>query len=95
MNDYCNYHSAEWCKRFNGIRNGFYKTQIDGNTFYIVHEIPDCNPVYKKIFKNIYRKVEKERKNQETVMCTLVLCKMKESTLIDVLKSYGFEIGEE
>lgn len=94
MDNYCNYHNPEWCKKFDGLRSGLYKTQIDGNTFYIVFEIPDCNPVYKKIFKNLYRKVEKGKANQESVMCVLVMCKLKESTLIDVLESYGFEIGE-
>lgn len=93
MESYCNYYNPEWCKRFHGLRSGLYKTQIDGNTFYIISEIPDCNPVYRKIFKNLYRKVEKERKNQETAVCALPMCKLKESTLIGVLESYGFEIG--
>lgn len=92
MEDYCDYHSTEWCKRYDGLRNAYYKVKIDGNTLYVIHQATERVPIYKKIFGNIYRKTNKFERN-ETAICTLVMCRMKESTIIDVLKSFSFDVG--
>lgn len=91
MDNYCNYHNPEWCKKFDGLTNFGRKVKIDGNTLYIVHKAPGRVPVYEKIFGNLYRQTKD--KKYETELCKLSLCNLKESTLIDVLESYGFEIG--
>lgn len=93
MDKYCDYHNPEWCKRFNGLRNAHYKIKIEGNTLYVIYQATERIPVYKKLFGNIYRKTNEFKRN-ETSVCALVMCKLKESTLINVLESYGFEIWE-
>ena len=35
--NYCNYHNAEWCKRFDGVKTTLYETRIEGNTLYVLH----------------------------------------------------------
>ena len=89
MSDYCNYHDREWCRQFDGLRNANYKVKIYGNTLYVIHQSTERVPVYKKIFGNIYRKTDRFDRSEKSV-CALVMCGMKEDTIIDVLKSFGF-----
>ncbi len=91
MEDYCNYWSEEWCKRYDGLRNVHYKVKIVGNTLYVIHQAAKREAVYKKLFGNIYRKTNRFERTEDAI-CTLVMCNMKESTIVDVLKSFGFEV---
>lgn len=94
MSDYCDYHNAEWCKRFDGIKNHSYKTRIEGNTLYIIERIVVCDPVYKKLFGRLYFRTNSVISKEPPAKCTIPMCNLKESTMIEMLKSYGFEIEE-
>lgn len=94
METYCDYNNPKWVEKFHGLRNARYRTKIEGNTLYVIHQAPSYVPVYKKVFRNLYILLKTEKRNYESVVCMLVMCKMKESTIVDVLESYGFEIKE-
>lgn len=36
----CDYGSIDFINKFNGLKNGDYRTKIDGNTFYIENKVP-------------------------------------------------------
>lgn len=89
MKAYCDYNNAEWVKRFDGLKNPYYKTKIEGNTIYIISRDTKRALVYKKIIGNLYRLTgEVEEKN----VCHFGMCKMHERILIEILDSFGFEV---
>lgn len=81
MEDYCDYWSAEWRKKFHNIKTKRYKTEIQGNTLYVLHKHSILVSVFNKLIHKFEPYVE-----------MIHMCKLKESTLIDKLKKYGFEI---
>lgn len=78
--DYCNYHNAEWCKRFNGIKTALYETRIDGNTLYILRRRSFIDRVFHTA--------------QKPAVCTIIMVNLSETILIEKLKEYGFKVGD-
>ncbi len=83
MEDYCNYWSAEWCKKFHNIKTKQYKTEIQGNTLYILHH----HSVFVWVFNKLIHKTK-------SYVEMIPMCKLKERALIEKLEKYGFEIKE-
>lgn len=83
MSDWCDYWNAEWRKKFNGLKSKHYKTKMDGNTVYVLRRLPLLVCIFNKI---IHR--------SEPSVCTIPMCKLKESELVNELKEYGFVFGE-
>lgn len=54
MEKYCDYYNAEWVRKYDGLKNSYYKTKIEGNTIYIISQGKRLVPVYKKIFGSLY-----------------------------------------
>lgn len=85
---YCDYSNPEWVEKFNGVRNANYETKIDGNTFYILNRSQRSMPIYKRLFGNIFKQTGcKFERKQMLVM--LVMCKVHEQAIIDIMISYG------
>lgn len=81
MGDYCDYWNAEWCKRFRNIKTKRYRTEIQGNTLYILRRHSTLVWAFNKL---IHKK--------ESYVEMIHMCKLKESTLVEKLRRYGFEI---
>ncbi len=74
-----NYYNEEDMSKFLGLTyNDMYTEQV-GNTFYIMRKIKE---------KHLFKTVEKT----ETVLYIVMCCGVHEQTLIDILKSYGFDV---
>lgn len=73
--NYCNYHNAEWCKRFNGLKSMFYETRIVGNTLYVIPR--------RSFLDNLFHRPQKP------AYCTIVMVNLSETILIEKLKEYG------
>lgn len=82
MSDWCDYWNAEWRKRFDGIKTKSYKTKMEGNTLYVIRR----HSILVQILNKILHRTE-------PAVCTIPMCKLKESSLIDELKKYGFVFG--
>lgn len=83
MEDYCDYWNAEWCKRFHNIKTKRYKTEIQGNTLYVLRKHSFLVSAFNKLIHKFEPYVE-----------MIHMCKLKESALIKKLEKYGFEIKE-
>lgn len=81
MGDYCDYWRAEWCKRFHNIKTKQYKTEIQGNTLYVLQR----HSVFVSVFNKLAHK-------NESYVEMIHMCKLKESALIEKLGKYGFKI---
>lgn len=81
MEDYCKYYSAEWRKRFHKIKSRRYRTEIQGNTLYVLRR----RPIWVWLFNKLTHR-------PNCAVDTIPMCKLKESELIAELKHYGFEI---
>lgn len=81
MKDYCDYWSAEWCKRFHNIKTKRYKTEIQGNTLYVLRR----HSVFVWAFNKLFHR-------NESYIEMIHMCNLKESELIEKLEKYGFEI---
>lgn len=81
MKDYCDYWSVEWCKRFHNIKTKKYKTEIQGNTLYVLRR----RSAFIRIFNKLLHR-------DEPYVEMIHMCNMKESKLIEKLEKYGFEI---
>lgn len=83
MSDWCDYWNAEWRKKYDKIKSKKYKTKMEGNTVYVLCRRPVLFRIICKIFHVV-----------EQAVCTIPMCKLKESELINELKKYGFKVGE-
>lgn len=78
--NYCNYHNAEWCKRFDGVKTTLYETRIEGNTLYVLHR--------RSFIDRLFHRPSRH------AVCTIIMVNLSESILIEKLKEYGFKVGE-
>lgn len=81
MENYCDYWSMEWCKRFHNIKTKKYKTEIQGNTLYVLLHHSLLVWAFNKL---IHKK--------ESYVEMIHMCNLKESELIEKIEKYGFEI---
>ena len=83
MSDWCDYWNAEWCKKFHNVKAKRYKTEIQGNTLYVLRR----PPIWVWLFDKLTHR-------PNYAIDTIPMCKLKESELINELKKYGFAFGE-
>lgn len=79
--DYCDYWNMEWCKRFHKIKTKKYKTEIQGNTLYVLHR----HSILVSVFNKLIHK-------SEPYVEMIHMCKLKEKSLVEKLEKYGFVI---
>lgn len=75
-----NYYNQEDMKPYIGLEHQDMYTEQVGNTFYIMKK-----EVEKKRFKTIT--------NVKNILYIVMCCGVHEQTLIDILKSYGFDVA--
>lgn len=75
-----NYYDKREMSKFLNLTHGDMYTEQVGNTFYIMRKTKE-----KKIFKTIEKK--------ETVLYIVMCCGVHEQTIIDILKSYNFDVS--
>lgn len=76
-----NYYNQEEMNPYIGLKNGDMYTEQVGNTFYILRKTKE-----KRFFKSVDK--------TETVLYIVMCCGVHEQTLIDILKSYGFDVED-
>lgn len=81
MGDYCDYWSMEWCERFHNTKTKKYRTEIQGNTLYVLHRHSPLAWIFNKLIHK-----------SESYVEMIHMCKLKENELIEKLEKYGFEI---
>ena len=80
-NKILNYYSEDDMSKFLGLKNGDMYTEQVGNTFYILKKTKE---------KRFFRTIDKT----ETVLYIVMCCGVHEQTLVDILKSYGFDMSD-
>lgn len=80
-NKIINYYNKDEMSDFIGLRHGDMYTEQVGNTFYIMRKTRE-----KKLLKT-FDKIE-------TVLYIVMCCGVHKQTLVDVLKSYGFDVSK-
>lgn len=73
-----NYYNQKEMKPYIGLEHGDLYTEQVGNTFYILRKTEE-----KRLLKTINK--------TETILYIVMCCGVHEQTIIDILKSYGFD----